>query len=67
METITPIFIHVAITLLTGTSIISAKSLAVTNSVMRSVLLSFASNAASSRSRSSKASRFSFLHLALFF
>ncbi len=67
IDTITPRFMHVAITLLMGTSIITARSLAVTNSVSFSTLLSAASISAASRSRDWKASRFSLRHFAPFF
>ena len=67
METITPMFIQVAITLFTGTSIMRARSFAVTNSVMRRILLSFFSCSSLSCSLSSIASRFSLRHFALFF
>ena len=57
---------QVPITLLIGTSIITAKSLAVTNSVSFRVFSSSASSSAASRSRSRKSSRFSLRHLAAF-
>ncbi len=67
IDTITPRFIHVAITLFTGTSIMAARSLAVTNSVILSTRLSAISACWASRSREAFASRFSLRHLAPFF
>ena len=54
-------------TSLMGTSIITARSLAVTNSVSFSTRLSAASASAASRSREWKASRFSLRHFTPFF
>ncbi len=62
IDTITPRFMHVPMTLLMGTSIIDARSLAVTNSVSFRVRLSAAATSAASRSRSARASRFSLRH-----
>ena len=64
MLTITPRFMQVAITLFTGTSIIIASSLALTNSVILSTRLSASSARMCSRSREAMASRFSLRHLA---
>ena len=63
IDTITPRFIQVEMTLLTGTSIRLARSLAVTNSVILSILLSAASRSAFSISRWCISSRFSFAEL----
>ena len=67
METITPRFIQVAMTWLMGTFIITARSLAVTNSVSFSIFSPSSSAAFASRTRSALASRFSLRHLAPFF
>ena len=64
METMIPILIQVAITLVTGTSIMLARSLAVTNSVSFNTLLSISSCSISSCSRFWKASRLSRRYLA---
>ncbi|MPM75502.1 hypothetical protein SDC9_122495 [bioreactor metagenome] len=64
MATITPRFMHVAITLVTGTSIMFAKSFAVTNSVSCNILLSRSCFLISSRCRCETASRFSRRYLA---
>ncbi len=67
IDTITPMFMQVAMTLLMGTSIMVARSLAVTNSVSLSTRLSACSISAASRSREAMASRFSLRHFAPFF
>ena len=66
MLTITPILIHVPMTFVTGTFIIVANSLAVTNSVSFRILLSARSSRRSSSSRSRTCSRFSLRYLAPF-
>ena len=66
IETMSPILIHVAMTCVTGTSIMLARSLTVTNSVSLSVRLSASLRSCASRAAERAASRLSLRCLADF-
>ena len=59
MDTISPMLMHVPMTFVTGTSIMLARSLTVTNSVSLRVLLSSSSRSIASRAAERAASRLS--------
>ena len=66
IDTMSPRFIHAVMTSVTGTSIIVARSLTVTNSVTLRTLCSFCSRSISSFIRAETASRLSLRYLAPF-